>query len=93
MHSKLTCTPLNVNSKTYRDQQSIHVCRNLMRFVKSLFIAAATRGFTLDVNHCWKHCRSCSIKYISSGDQLRVCLLPAEVSLPNAEPYVVVAGA
>ena len=30
---------------------------------------------------------------VSSSNQLRVCLVPADVSLPNAEPYVVAAGA
>lgn len=59
-----------------------------MRFVTVLFIVA--RGFAALKTH-WLATLQNQILHRTNSNQLRVCLVP-ELSLPNAEPYVVAAG-
>lgn len=62
----------------------------LHTFCKGSFTAACGIQFAA-VEIRWKHCRHCSTRIVHLI-QLRVCLVPEDLTLLNAEPYVV-AGA
>ena len=58
-----------------------------MRFVRNLFIYQEQDLSLQTLQKLAAHIK------VSRSVQLRVCLVPVDESLPNAEPYVVVAGA